>query len=275
MHSTIAHAQWTPLRLGATNEILDEFDGKLEGTSPSADQFGISTVTGDLIQVLAAPFGIFPPSTDGTPHPFNAVLHLSHIGAGTSPHIAKPARFGMSIVPRPNGEQVFVRVFNASSLEAASFYNDSQTHEVSSSSDSMFVVNVLKTDKPLDANDDDSDGLHNSWEKSYGTDPADADSDDDGVMDGDEHLAGTNPSDSNSVFVVARLLTSASGLTIEWDSVPGETYVVEYAPGSPLQGLAYTPASTSILATAEFTQFPLTSGLENAQSSYRVRHVEL
>lgn len=64
--------------------------------------------------------------------------------------------------------------------------------------------------------DSDSDGLYDSEEAAWGTDPKNPDSDGDGILDGAEVLDGTNPLDSGSYY-------EALGSTIcgEWNSFLG------------------------------------------------------
>ena len=93
--------------------------------------------------------------------------------------------------------------------------------------------------KPLDAGDDDGDGLNNSWEKTLGTaDRAAADYDGDGMLDLHEMLAGTLPTDPGSLleFRAIRRETAEDEdgeprvIRMRWQSVPGRRYQIEYVP---------------------------------------------
>ena len=126
---------------------------------------------------------------------------------------------------------------------------------------------------PLDPNDDDGDGLNNSWEKSYGSDPDDTDSDDDGVSDGDEHNTGTDPMDDGSAFVVARLLLIDGVLTIEWDTVLGKKYQVEFTADNITDSPSYSSITAVITASDVITQSPVPSVLLNEHGCFRVRWI--
>jgi len=80
--------------------------------------------------------------------------------------------------------------------------------------------------------DSNGDGLPDDWQAQYwGPDSAlwpaaGADSDGDGVSNQREFLAGTNPADAASQLK-ARLLPTAQGVRLAWDTVPGLVYQVE------------------------------------------------
>ena len=147
------------------------------------------------------------------------------------------------VFPRrpPTGTKVFARVFNAPTVEQASFFADSAVGVVTDSDPSM-LLNFGPT-LPMDPNDDDGDGLNNSWEMAMGTgDRETADYDGDGMGDLAEWLAGTDAADAgaNLSFQLVRrdadLPPAASGeaggvstLLVRWQSVPGKSYRLQHA----------------------------------------------
>ena len=79
--------------------------------------------------------------------------------------------------------------------------------------------------------DADEDGLSDSDEATYGTDPNNPDTDGDGSNDGDEVTAGTDPLDAASLFKITTITKAAAtgDVTITWDSVPGKNYSLQYS----------------------------------------------
>ena len=216
--------------VGVKHTIVNEFGQPLNGTDPFAFQHGVQAVKGDIIQILLSTDGnIYPPDVHGNPDSRNVVVTTSRIGAGVSPALARSGRFSHMMSPRPSGNtKLFARVFNAPSIEEASFYGDSQLFTVSASQNTAFMIDVTATDNPLDPADDDGDGLSNSWERSLGTDPFMADSDGDGISDGDEIIAGTDPMNEESFpQFTAILQDGVDYIRVEWNpSVSGRTYAV-------------------------------------------------
>jgi hypothetical protein len=285
-----AAAQFTlsPLHLGAQGPVSNEFGVLLSG---NANQPGCA------VRVLWATNGIYPPDLDGSPNPSNAPVVGGQCGLGflTSPYVATSGLFGLLLHPRPTNGLLFVRVFNHADPTQASFYADSPAMNVSGAS--VLAVKLGATTNALDSGDDDSDGLNNSWEKSYGSNPAVPDSDDDGLNDGDEHLLGLSPiradtdddgvTDSHewragtdgrnpgSYLGVSELLPTQADLLIQWASVTGKLYQVEAADGL-AQPAAFSNVTEIIPADAAgITSTTLTNALEHeALRLYRIRLVE-
>jgi hypothetical protein len=266
----------TSQRIGVTQSIVDEYGHPLRGTDPAADLFGHLVEEGALVQVLHALDGqIHPPGVDGAPHHNNATLMTTRIGLGVSPTLSTPARFGALVAPRPGGSSfIFVRVFNQPKLADASFYGDSQLFQVSSAKNPVFLAAITATRTPLDPNDDDGDGLNNSWEKSLGTDPHNPDTDGDGVSDGDERLAGMDALDAESVFQIFNLqpIHGADAL-LRWSSSPGMTYRVESALAPLDQNPEFTTV-THVTAAGVVTEVVIEGGLAEQGRSFRVWAVE-
>ncbi len=99
--------------------------------------------------------------------------------------------------------------------------------------------------------------------------PALPDSDGDGAPDGDEALAGTQPTNSNSVFklVAQSLDTGAGGLRLDWNTVSGRLYLVEYANQqltNPWTGL------TTFMATSAVSRITDTNQVIFNERFYRI-----
>lgn len=83
--------------------------------------------------------------------------------------------------------------------------------------------------------DTDGDGIPNAWETYYSLDPnvndAADDPDDDGMSNLDEYIARTNPKRADSTFRMSGITGTTPGTqTLTWNSSPGVTYRVQYAP---------------------------------------------
>ena len=271
-----AQAQLAPaLHVGMTNGVLDEFGQPLKGTSPGSESFGFGYVPGELVQVLMATNGVFAPDVNGNPNAQNSLVGDSRIGLGLDPSEGPQARFATSVANRPGGKQVFVRVFNKPTLAESSFYGESDVFLVSGTFNYTFVPTILKTDKPLDPNDNDGDGLNNSWEKSYQTNPDNPDTDGDGMADGPEIRAGTAATNSASLLQMVELQpVPPADMDVIWDSVAGKSYQLEFNPdlGDPNQ--TFTPVNGIVTATGLESRTTVTNGLEIAGGHYRVHLIE-
>lgn len=272
----LARAQTPALHIGMTNGVLDEFGNPLKGTTPGADQFGFTYVVGEVVQVLIATNGIFPPDVDGTPHPQNELISSTKIGLGMDPSEGPRARFNASVPYRPSGKPVFVRVYNKPTLEESSFYGDSEIFPVSETFNYAFTPTILRTDKPMDTNDWDGDGLINSWEKSLASDPNNPDTDGDGMPDGPEFRAGTDVANAASLLVMVELVPAPPhNLDVYWDSVAGKSYLVEYKAGDLTDtNDFFNPASGVVTATGLVARTTITNALNNVGGHYRVKLVE-
>ncbi len=285
-----AHATLeTPLRVGVSAPITNEFGQRLPGRAAAP---------GALVMVLWAPSNtIYAPAIDGTPHPLNPPVSngITAIGRSMAPALSNPGRFSLSLAnPRPKSGRLFVRVFNKPTLEASSFYADSEIFLISGNK--LFIANIGPTTNALDTADDDGDGINNSWEKSYGSDPLNPDTDGDGIPDGLEHQLGSSPvladtdgdgvpdghefragtdlADPDSYLGVADITPAGSDLLIQWASVTGKLYQVEGA--STLLDAAFSNL-TDIIPAAPGNQTAAT--LTNALGSdlplmLRIRLVE-
>ncbi|HMO52176.1 MAG TPA: thrombospondin type 3 repeat-containing protein [Kiritimatiellia bacterium] len=216
-----AQSLGVPLHFGLMEAATDEYGHLLDGTA---------LAPGALVQILAAPEGIFPPAVDGTPDPRNPVLAEVRIGQGTDPAAGAIGKASGSVsINRQQGNRLFARVYNRPTAEESSFYADSTLYTNSTTAYGVFQIAGLQTTQPLDDGDDDGDGLINSWERSLGTDPYLADSDGDGMSDYHEMLAGTNPLDAEDVLRMVQAIPQANGtVVVTWHSVPGKTYQIQH-----------------------------------------------
>ncbi len=261
----------TPLQVEAQNPIVDEWGTNLHGSATD------SPTNRDLVQLLwASNSVIYPPSYDGTPNPENPVVEdgISSIGNMTAPSLHEPAVFNAPLLnPRPVDGTLFVRVFNAPTLEESSFYSDSQLLTINGNE--VLFANVPATTSPIDPRDSDGDGLNNSWEKSIHSNPSLPDSDGDGAGDYSEFRAGTDLLDTNSVFLMAWVSADADGnAVVGWSSVPDKQYQVEYTADDLLANPVYTNVSDIVTATGTVTEVIVPGGFGNEGGQYRVRLAE-
>lgn len=265
-----AAAQTAPLHFGTTNGVVDEFGVTLRGTDIGATYFGFAYVTGEVVQILDVNKGLFPPNADGTPNTNNPVLFQTRIGAGVDPGLGPVGMFGGSMYRRPAG-QIIARVFNRPSVAESSFFTDSEIFVVPTTNYGVFIPVVARTDIPLDSGDDDADGLNNSLEKSLGSNPADRDSDEDGMEDGQEFRAGTDTTDANSFLAVSQVIPTGHGdLGIQWSSVAGKRYAVEFSSDDLCGNATYIRVAGPITATGSVSFVSIENGLANPVGHYRV-----
>ncbi len=131
--------------------------------------------------------------------------------------------------------------------------------------DTRFASNATVTVTVTALTDTDGDGLSDAEETTgqdnvltlanpngQVTDPDAADTDGDVASDGDEALAGTDPNSAASTFRVTKASgPGGGGFNLEWTSVTGKTYVVDYRNDfantwSPLTNIAATTTLTNV-----------------------------
>jgi len=235
----------TPLYVGNLDPILDERGQPMHGSNQ-----GCGHGTRCRVELRVMLDGqIYAPSTDGEAHANNPLLSPDAVGGiGQNASESHSGIFCMIFPTRlPAGLQFFARVYNARTVENASFYVDSAVATVPLFGSSLPLT--FGDPQPIDTRDIDGDGLINSWERSLGTDSRfTSDFDGDGISDLDEMRAGTDPTEApppQPIFSSIRRemapisRTAADGLSqsirVSFQSVPGRTYDVQYM-SSPLVG---------------------------------------
>jgi hypothetical protein len=285
-----ARGQIAPLHVGNTNSLVDEFGQLLQGTDPGAPSFGQTYVEGDLVQILrvlddGGNYNVQVPATNGVPtNAFNQVIHSGRIGHGVDPTLGPVGKFGTAVTTlNRSGSQpikLVARVFNAPSLDQASFYQDSELYEAANDGTAPYKVFIPQfttaaTTKPLDTSDHDGDGLSRSWEISYGSDPDNADSDGDGMPDGPEVRAGTDLNDADSLLMMVQIRSSdPSDVVLTWDAVTGKVYQVEYTTNDLAQSPVFMDINPPVAPTSSLAVTVITNGLESGATHFRIRLVE-
>jgi len=255
----------TPLYMSAVQPIADEFGNTLKGDAAEPS---------DLVVTYLAVNGVIePPSTNGLPHVDTVEVVGGDAGVGfLAPlGITDPGVFSLAITGdgRPTtGQKIFVRVFNAPTIEEASFYTDSQLITVNNNDRFALVLNA--TDEPIDSGDDDGDGLHNSYEKSHSTDKGNPDTDGDGMNDGDEIFADNDPLDEDSALVISFLQTDGNDILLTWQSVDGRDYQPQVSSLLVGAGGNFSDIGLPVAATSTVTQIRIPDELLNTFHNYRV-----
>jgi T5SS/PEP-CTERM-associated repeat protein len=129
--------------------------------------------------------------------------------------------------------------------------------------------------------DDDSDGMLNGWEQSYGLDPlnaadANADSDGDGLSNLQESQAGTDPTNSASVFRIAAITREGNNVRVTWMTGTGKTNALQATGGDVGGGYTNTFADLFIVTNtvSAVTNYLDVGGATNSPARYyRVRLV--
>jgi len=229
----------TPLYVGNNEPILDERGRPLHGSNCGSSHANRCRV--ELRLMLNGQ--IYAPAPDGKAHANNPLLSEDAVcGIGQNASQSHSGNFCMVFPTRlPAGLQLFARVYNASTIEKASFYVDSAVATVPLYASSMPLT--FGDPQPIDTRDIDGDGLVNSWERSLGTDSKfTSDFDQDGISDYNEMLAGTEANDATSQLAFRSIrwenrLARANGdgtlhqpVRIRFSSVPGKRYQVECIP---------------------------------------------
>jgi hypothetical protein len=234
----------SPFYVGNVTPVQDEYGRPMRGSHRSSD-----AASRPLVELRTSTDGIIrPPSTNGSPHPYNPLLTPTSAGGmGMNTAASDTGLFCMVLTNRPApGTKLFARAYNAPTREASSFYADTAMATVPTPTNGTSLKVAFGAAKPLDSGDADGDGLNNSWEKTLGTDDRpSADYDGDGMLDLHEMLAGTSPTDPGSLLEFRSIRREASAASKEdddgetedsrpvrmrWQSVPGRRYQIQYVP---------------------------------------------
>jgi hypothetical protein len=180
-----------------------------------------------------------PVADAGTPQTIEAGMTAQLSGAGSTAPSELPLSYNWTQLTGPA-----VTLVN-SNTTVASFASTVDTNAVVTFqltiNDTRFDSNDTTTVTLTGIVDTDGDGLSDAEEDTgldnvltapdpngQLTDKTRADTDGDGADDGAEALAGTNPNNSSSSLRVTRTDLGGGGFLIEWDSVAGKTYRVQY-----------------------------------------------
>ncbi len=255
-----AHAQLIPNHVNGSNPVLDE-NGRPLSQSGRA-----------LLQVLRVTTGIQPPAIDGTPHDANPVVYTGHIGQGVVPEPGYEGQFALMVTPRVTSA-FFIRAFNRVAVDQSSFYADSQIF--TPSMDVRFVP-VFGSMQELDPEDDDGDGLSNSWEKSLGTDAWMVDTDGDGISDYHEFLAGTDLLDNTLYLRVSEIIPIDDRVAlVGWESVSGKRYQLQMKQELVSEATVFEDIGAVVDAVGDETMTTVTNAPGITRQHFRVRLVEM
>jgi len=145
-----------------------------------------------------------------------------------------------------------------------------------SSNDQRIVFSLISD--VVEGTDADEDGLLDEWEflngldagSSEGDNGTEGDPDEDGSSNYDEMIAGTNPQDGASCFKVdgtGIIEQSETVFVVQWASVPGRQYMVQYVER---MGETWHSVSGVITATGDVTTYHDTSWRLYQAQFYRV-----
>lgn len=286
----VSFGQIAPLHVGNTNSLVDEFGQLLQGTDPGAPSFGQPYVEGDLVQIIrvleeSGNYNVYEPNTNGLPDsPFNQIVQGGRIGHGVDPTLGPVGKFGTAL-PALNRSGVqpvklFARVFNAPTLDQASFYRDSEVYDAANDGTGPYKVfipqfSVNSTTQPLDTTDHDGDGLSRSWEISYGSDADNPDTDGDGMPDGPEVRAGTDLNNASSLLMMLQIGSAEpNDIVLSWDAVTGKVYQVEYTTDDLARNPVFMDINPPVAPTSTLAVTVITNGLDFGATHFRIRLVE-
>ena len=248
--------------IGATEPICDE--------TGSNKLYGTATEPGCLVQII-----LVTNTNDPAPPPFNpdgtvntnVVLYeegTACIGDLTSPADPNPGVYSKVATALTGQTRIVARAFNASDIYDATYYGDSPVF--TNGSASKFAVNIDATTNALDNTDSDGDGLIDRWERYMGTSVGSVDSDGDGMSDGEEKRAGTDALSDASHLTINAMYRNGNDLVVEWPSVAGKRYEVEYVDGLVDSVDGFGGISTLVTAYGSVSQVTITGALEGSDS---------
>jgi hypothetical protein len=232
-----------PIYVGNLVPVLDPFGRPMRGTHLAADGAFQSRV-----ELRTTPDGIVrPPFTNGTSHVYHPLVSIDSFGnVGLNAFGRDSGLFCFSLNKRPDPNTVlFGRVYNAPTVDAATFYADSYPVAMPAAADTALVL-TFREARPINTNGwaYPGDPFTVSHAELLGIDDRRTDDyDGDGFSNWHEWLAGTAPDDpdSNLSFQLVRRerdLPAPAGtdeageapVRVRWRSVPGKRYQLEYVP---------------------------------------------
>jgi hypothetical protein len=255
-----------PLYVGNLIPALDQNGRVLTGSNRSAD-----AAKRCRVELRLAPNAkIQPPAATGEAQVDNPLVSPSSVGGiGMNTGTTNSGLFCMVFPNRiEQGTKVFARVYNAPTLEEASFFADSNIAAAPAKNKTSLAL-TFGAAQPLDSGDADGDGLNNSWEKALGiNDRLTSDYDGDGMSDLQEMRAGTNPRDAGALLAFRSIReetsmaranadgTAIKTMRVRFQTVPGKSYQLQFA--STLVGAqTFLPAGDVVTAAADESEIDL------------------
>jgi hypothetical protein len=261
----------TPLQVMAEHPVINEFGSVVLASyeRPLAER-------PKVVILQPGPGGPVPPMTNGAPVESVYSGGDTRMGAMVSPSAGDAGVFAATLAdPRPmQSEQIFVRVYNASTIEDSLFYADSPVYTAPSNNTALYVSVGAVTNIIDPYRDSMNRGVPDWWQHlNYGTnwvnevdpqaqlgdsgmsiksayivgmmDPF-ADSDPFMITSVEPYYSGTNyadyvwtDSDDGSATFGTRTTTrvhQVEGSVIRWPSVGGRIYTIEYSTNLYAQG---------------------------------------
>lgn len=233
-----------PLYVGNVEPVLDPFGRPMRGGSQAPD--GSFRARVELRRATNI-WHLVPPTTNGAAHPFNPLVSAQTVGhVGMNAHGRDSGLFCMAIQERPpTNFMVFARVYNAPTVEEATFYADSAPVRMPKATETTIVL-AFAGASPINTNGWSSpdDPFTVSHAELLGIDDRRTDDyDGDGVSNWHEWLAGTAPDDPDSRLVIQMVrretdpaVLAKEGVNlnkpvrVSWASVPGKKYRLQYVP---------------------------------------------
>ena len=252
----VTRAQFTePLRVGNVHPLTDVFERKLDGPAYSP----------------RARIDVFTSAQLGSPAKF---LTNTYVGANASPG---KGYFSVTIPERPaTGTTLIVLAYDAATSNEASYVRRASAPVPASGR----LLLDFGTAQPMAKCGGDTDAAYaDALERLHASG---IDSDGDGMTDWEEVLAGTEIGDDASLMAfesieapqsdgTARAMLEPVLVVVQWQSVPGRTYQLQYAPSllpDPETGeVSWEDVGDTITAETDETSIRVEVELEEPEAS--------